>query len=74
MNTDIISIKYDSLGNEIWQRRFNNKGDDYIRPLMSKIDAYNNLIVASYYKTDSTYIDYLTFKYDSTANTLVTNL
>ena len=37
---------------------------------MSKIDAYNNLIVASYYKTDSTYIDYLTFKYDSTGDLL----
>ncbi|MBK8554213.1 MAG: T9SS type A sorting domain-containing protein [Ignavibacteria bacterium] len=70
LNTDIISIKYDSSGNEIWQRRFDNKGDDYIRPLMSRVDANNNLIVASYYKTDSTYIDYLTYKYDSDGDLL----
>lgn len=67
---DIITVKYDSLGNEIWQRRFYNKGDDFIRPLISKTDANNNLVIASYSKSDSTYIDYLTYKYDSSGNVL----
>lgn len=72
--TDIISIKYDSAGNEIWQRRFYNNGDDFIRPLMSTVDNLNNLIVASYYRTDSTRIDYLTYKYDTSGNLLWSNI
>jgi Secretion system C-terminal sorting domain/Beta-propeller repeat len=67
---DIISVKYDSSGNEIWQKRFFNHGDDYIRPLMSRVDANSNIIIASYYKGDSTRIDYLTYKYDPAGNLL----
>lgn len=73
-NTDIVSIKCDSAGNEQWQRRFNNKGDDYIRPLMSKINNLNNLVVASYYKGDTTRLDYLTYKYDTFGNLLWSNI
>lgn len=68
--TDIISIKYDSSGSEIWQRRCYNNGDDFIRPLFSKVDSNDNLIVASYYKGDSTLMDYLTYKYNSAGNLL----
>lgn len=67
---DIITIKYDASGNEIWQRRFYNRGDDYIRPLMSKLDNSDNLIIASYYRGDTTMIDYLTFKYDPNGDLL----
>lgn len=67
---DIISVKYDSIGNIIWEKRFYNHGDDFIRPLFSRIDANDNIIIASYYKGDSTLMDYLTFKYDS-AGTLL---
>ncbi|MCY7362318.1 MAG: SBBP repeat-containing protein, partial [Ignavibacteria bacterium] len=70
LNNDIITVKYDFSGNEKWQRRFDNKGDDYIRPLMSKVDNSDNLVIASYYKGDSSLIDYLTLKYDVSGNLL----
>ncbi|MBP9191139.1 MAG: SBBP repeat-containing protein [Ignavibacteria bacterium] len=68
--TDIISIKYNSSGNVLWEKRFYNHGDDFIRPLFSRIDVNDNIIIASYYKGDSTLMDYLTFKYDSTGTFL----
>lgn len=71
--TDIVSIKYDSSGNDLWQRRFYNNGDDFIRPLFSIVDANDNLIVVSYYKGESNLMDYLTYKYDSSGNLLWSN-
>lgn len=68
-NTDIVTIKYNSLGDSIWVKRYNGlaNGDDYPRDMV--IDKYSNVYITAISRGTSSE-DYLTLKYDSTGNLL----
>ncbi|UCE35943.1 MAG: SBBP repeat-containing protein [Thermoplasmata archaeon] len=69
--SDCITIKYDSSGNELWVRRYNGPANksDYGSALA--LDQYENVIITGrsegYY---STIDDYVTIKYDPYGNEL----
>lgn len=61
---DIVTLKYDSLGDSIWVRRYN--GGVFASanvPKTLKLDRYNNTYVAGYADYTSTGTDYVTIKY-----------
>jgi len=63
-NEDCITIKYDSNGNEIWVKSYDNNGfRDFASAIA--IDSYGNI-----YVDGNTTGDYLTIKYDANGNLL----
>ena len=59
------NLKYDSLGNQIWDRRINNftsPNEDYI-PKAFKVDNIGNMYIAGTDFSNSTNEDFLTVKY-----------
>ena len=61
-NTDYYTIKYDSRGNELWNRTFAGGGaDDEAQGVA--VDSGDNIIVTGFAGGDSAY-DYCTVKYD----------
>lgn len=66
---DYITLKYDSAGNELWQRRYNGSGnrDDVAKALV--VDEQGNCYVTGHsYFNQINIDDYLTIKYDSAGN------
>lgn len=66
---DYITLKYDSAGNELWQRRYNGPGnrDDVAKALV--VDDNSNCYVTGHsYFNQVNSDDYMTIKYDSTGN------
>ncbi len=65
---DIAVIKYDSLGNFIWVRRYNGPGNDYDWPFDIVVDRFGNIYVTGRSVGNGTGFDYVTIKLDSAGN------
>ncbi|MBL8008056.1 MAG: SBBP repeat-containing protein [Ignavibacteria bacterium] len=72
-NFDYVTIKYNSSGNEIWNRRYNTSlnARDIGRALV--IDGSENVIVTGESVGSGTNSDYATIKYDSSGTELWVN-
>jgi hypothetical protein len=69
---DITIIKYDKDGTVIWIRKLPTNDGDYLRPILSKLDAANNLVVVGNYSIQS--YDFVTIKYSTQGNLLWTRV
>jgi hypothetical protein len=69
--TDFVTIKYDSLGSQLWATRYNGPANGLDRPSdetggkCMTIDQYANIYVAGVSWNTTTYNDYITIMYDS---------
>jgi hypothetical protein len=62
---DIALIKYDTLGNFIWDVRYNGPGNDYDWPFDIEVDVHGNIYVTGRSVGAGTGQDYVTIKWDS---------
>lgn len=69
---DITIVKYDKVGSVIWTRNHPTNDGDYLRPILSKLDAANNLVVVGNYSIQS--YDFVTIKYSAQGNLLWTRV
>ncbi len=69
-NYDYATLKYDSIGNLLWVRRYNgsSNGEDIAIALF--VDGAGNVYVTGYSDSNVTSYDYLTLKYDTYGNLL----
>ena len=67
---EILTIKYDSRGNEKWIERYPTNYGDYLRPTFSEIDSQNNLIILGYSYFTNDY-DFVTIKYNTSDGSLI---
>jgi len=69
--TDFVTVKYDSLGNQLWAIRYNGPANGLDRPSDQvggkciAIDQYANIYVAGVSWNTTTYNDYIAIMYDS---------
>ncbi|MCB0725977.1 MAG: SBBP repeat-containing protein [Ignavibacteriae bacterium] len=63
---DIVTIKYSSSGDELWNVRFNGSSNRDDVPVAVRLDRNNNVIVSGKSYSDSTENDYVTIKYSQT--------
>ncbi|MFZ1320160.1 MAG: SBBP repeat-containing protein [Ignavibacteria bacterium] len=66
---EIVTIKYNTYGDEIWIKKLPTNGGDFLRPTKSIIDKYNNVIVNGYYDWFGQYA-FITIKYNTDGDTL----
>lgn len=66
---EIVTIKYNSNGDQIWIRKFPTLGGDYLRPVKSAKDKYDNIIVNGYYYPGEQYA-FNTIKYNKNGDLL----
>lgn len=70
-NTDIVTIKYDPDGNEVWTERYNGPDNDYDTPSTEvggkciDMDQYGNIYVTGVSRGATSMYDYLAIMYDS---------
>jgi hypothetical protein len=67
---DIVTIKYDSMGNELWVARYNGPGNGRDQATSSGIDSSGNIYIAGRSEGIVTKHDYVTIKYDKDGNEL----
>ncbi len=67
---DYATIKYDSLGNELWVRRYNGPADSWDEPRAITVDGTGNVYVTGMSAGIGTAEDYATIKYDSNGSEL----
>ncbi|KPK64440.1 hypothetical protein AMJ83_01630 [candidate division WOR_3 bacterium SM23_42] len=67
---DIVTVKYDSAGNELWVSRYNGPLGGYDRAYALVLDSGCNVYVAGYSYGIGTEADITTVKYDSAGNEL----
>jgi uncharacterized delta-60 repeat protein len=65
---DIVTIKYNSMGNTLWVRRWNGPGDNWDIGRALAIDAVGNIYVTGETYSSSTFFDFITIKYDAAGN------
>lgn len=66
-NDDYITIKYNSVGDILWKKRFNGLGNAIDRPVQVVSDPFGNAIVTG--RSDSGFNDdFVTIKYDPAGN------
>jgi hypothetical protein len=68
--SDYTTIKYDSAGETLWVRRYNEPGNLGSRALALALDSSENVYVTGYSRGVGTWWDYATIKYDSVGETL----
>ena len=68
-NYDYCTIKYDSLGSEIWKRFYDNKYDDEATSIT--VDSYNNVYITGS-SSNTANKDFTTIGYGSSGDTLWT--
>jgi uncharacterized delta-60 repeat protein len=66
--TDIITIKYDNQGNEIWSVSYNGSGNSDDTPTNLAIDPFGNVIVCGGSYGDGSSLDYVTIQYDASGS------
>ena len=69
LGNEIVTIKYNTNGDEMWIRKNTTLGGDYLRPVKSATDKYNNITVNGYYYLGEQYA-FITIKYNSEGDTL----
>lgn len=62
---DYATIKYNSLGEELWIRRYNGTGNFYDKATSMALDDSGNVYVTGYSDNEVAWYDYLTIKYSS---------
>jgi hypothetical protein len=67
-NSDYVTIKYDTDGNEIWVRGYNGPGNYFDRATALAVDASGSVYVTGYSGGGATGNDYATIKYDADGN------
>ncbi len=69
-NSDYVTIKYDSEGNELWTAFYDGPGHGKDDAQAIAVDDSGNVYVTGGSTGDTTSIDYATIKYDSNGNEL----
>ncbi len=66
---DYVTIKYDTNGNQIWDRRYNSAGGYSVPPTLA-VDSSGNVYVAghSFNAVGPSHYDYVLIKYDTNGN------
>lgn len=64
---DFLTIKYDSLGNQLWVKRYSASGDDEAKAIGT--DGEGNVYVTGYSVGPGTFYDCLTIKYYADGDT-----
>ncbi len=67
-HTDMITIKYNSSGSEVWKARYNGPANEYDVPVAIAVDDGGNVYVSGYSDGIGTMYDYATIKYDNNGN------
>lgn len=62
---DVVTIKYDALGNQLWAATYNGAGNGLDEGRSITIDKNNNVYVAGYTTAAGGNYNYLTIKYNS---------
>jgi len=65
---DYITLKYDSLGNEKWAKRYNGPGNSGDEAYSIAVDAFGNVYITGTSTGSGTGLDFATIKYDSLGN------
>ena len=65
---DIVTVKYDANGNELWAARYDGPGNRYDEPFGMTIDSAGNVYVNGFSQPSSTNNDAVTIKYDTNGN------
>ena len=66
-----ITIKYDSLGNQVWMKQFSTwQGATVGAPADMKLDATGNVYLTGGFQDSGTFVSYATIKYDTAGNQL----
>jgi len=64
-NLDVITVKYDQDGNQLWVRNFDRGISDNDEGKMLALDAAGNVYVTGYSRGSGTSLDVVTIKYDN---------
>jgi uncharacterized delta-60 repeat protein len=67
---DIVTVKYDASGNEVWVIRYQGPGISYDAGIAIKLDASANVYVTGTSAGSNGAADYMTIKYDNNGNQL----
>ncbi len=65
---DIVTVKYDSLGNQVWAVRFNGSADRIDTPSSLTVDKHGNVYVSGRSIGENTASDYCLLKYNKNGN------
>ena len=69
--SDIVTIKYDSAGNEVWVERYNGPANDYDTPSNEEggkcmtMDQYGNIYITGVSRGATSMNDYVAIRYDT---------
>ncbi|MCH7904228.1 MAG: SBBP repeat-containing protein [Armatimonadetes bacterium] len=68
--TDVATLKYDTNGNLVWERRYNGPANGSDGAAALALDSSGNMYVTGFSSGFGTSLDYLTLKYDTDGNRL----
>jgi len=67
-DSDAVTVAYDSLGSELWVKRYNGPDNDVDQAWDIATDAAGHVFVTGISRSTATYNDYLTIAYASLGN------
>jgi len=62
-NLDVVTLKYSSRGELLWQARYNGPGNNIDEPTAMVVDANGNIYITGYSIGNASNFDYATIKY-----------